>query len=245
MSLSEEDLWYFNHTGYYLVPELLPGDLVERLNAVTDEQISGMIEPVVWEKSGTREPNDIRRLSKILSRDRAYLEAAVHPVVLNPLTSILGPNVELLMNKHNHIMVRPPGSEHVYWHSGEEPYHPTLITALVYLEESTLENGCIRIVPGSPRRPFQRVRRPGGAFEESDLFYKSLPVPMPRGGVLLFNDCCFHGAGVNGAGTSRRSMTLAYQAHDPHDVMKDDPEKILAAGERIYIGHPHPFPQPD
>ena len=243
MSLTEEDLWYFNLTGFHMVPETLPGDLVERLNAVTDQQIIGMIEPVVWEKTGSREPDDVRRLSKILSRDRAYLEAAVHPLVLDPLTSVLGPNIELLTNKHNHIMVRPPGSEHVYWHSGEEPYHPTLVTALIYLEESNLENGCIRIVPGSHRRPFQRQRRPEEGFESSDLYHKSLPVPMSRGGVLLFNDCCFHGAGVNGTGTSRRSMTLAYQAHDPHDVVKDDPEKILAAGERIYIGHPHPFPQ--
>lgn len=243
MGLTEEDLWYFDHTGIHRVPETLPDDLVERLNAVTDEQIRGMIEPVVWEKSGSREPDDVRRLSKVLSRDRSYLHAATHPCVLDPLTSILGPNIELLTNKHNHIMVRPPGSEFVYWHSGEEPYQPALVTALIYLEESTLDNGCIRIVPGSHRRPFRRPRRPGGEFETSDLFTKSLPVPMPRGGVLLFNDACFHGAGTNNSAVSRRSMTLGYQAHAAHDVIKEDPEKILVAGERIYTGHPHPFPQ--
>ena len=243
MGLTEEDLWYFDRTGIHRVPETLPDDLVERLNAVTDEQIRGMIEPVVWEKSGSREPDDVRRLSKVLSRDRSYLHAATHPCVLDPLTSILGPNIELLTNKHNHIMVRPPGSEFVYWHSGEEPYQPALVTALIYLEESTLDNGCIRIVPGSHRRPFRRPRRPGGEFETSDLFTKSLPVPMPRGGVLLFNDACFHGAGTNNSAVSRRSMTLGYQAHAAHDVIKEDPEKILVAGERIYIGHPHPFPK--
>ncbi len=243
MNLTEEDLWYFNQTGFYRAPEPLPGDLIDRLNTTTDEQINGMIEPLVWEKTGSREPGDVRRLSKILSRDPGYLEAATHPFILDPLASILGPNIELLTNKHNHIMVRPPGSEHVYWHSGEEPYHPTLVTALVYLEESTLENGCVRIVPGSHQRPFQRGRRPNEGFETCALFHKSLPVPMPRGGVLLFNDCCFHGAGVNGTEASRRSMTLGYQAHDAHDVNKEDPEKILVAGERTYIGHPHPFPQ--
>ena len=39
-------------------------------------------------------------------------------------------------------------------------------------------------------------------------------------------------------------MTLGYRAHDSHDVLKDDPEKILVRGERAYTGHPHPFPNP-
>ncbi|MDA0747701.1 MAG: phytanoyl-CoA dioxygenase family protein, partial [bacterium] len=79
-------------------------------------------------------------------------------------------------------------------------------------------------------------------FLESDLYNKSLPAPMPRGGVLLFNDCCFHGSGTNNSNRSRRSMTLGYRAHDAHDILKEDPEKILISGEKIYTGHPHPFP---
>ena len=216
-----------------------------RLNAVTDEQIATLAEPVVWETGTTsRTPQDVRRLSKILARDPVYLEAATHPIVLNALAGVLGDNIELLTNKHNHIMVRPPNSAPVPWHSGEELYEPTLITALIYLEESTIDNGCVHLVPGSHLRPFTKPRRPGGDFRRNPLYQRSLPVPMPAGGVLLFNDCCFHGADVNRSNGSRRSMTLGYRTHDSHDVLKDDPEKILVRGERTYTGHPHPFPNP-
>jgi phytanoyl-CoA hydroxylase len=241
MVLTDEDIWYFKHSGFYRVPECLPADFVDTLNSVTNRQIAEMIEPVVWERNGKRCAEDVRRLSKVLSRDSAYLKAGSHPIILEALEGILGPNIELLTNKHNHIMVRPPGSENVYWHSGEEPYDHTLITALIYLEESTLENGCVRIVPGSHMRPFRRDRRPSEDFLESDLYNRSLPVPMPRGGILLFNDCCFHGSGTNESAGSRRSVTLGYRSHDAHDVAKEDPEKILIKGERIYTGHPHPF----
>ena len=159
----------------------LPKELVNRLNSVTNEQISEMVEPLVWEKGKEHSPGNFRRLSKILSRDAVYMEAGSHPTILESLEGLLGPNIALLTNKHNHIMVRPPGSEFVYWHSGEEPYNYTLITALIYLEESTLENGCVRIVPGSHMRPFRRSRRPSESFLESDLYNRSLPVPMPRG----------------------------------------------------------------
>ncbi|NKB67477.1 MAG: hypothetical protein GKR89_10480 [Candidatus Latescibacteria bacterium] len=241
--MSEEDYWYFKHNGFYRLPQTLPDDLVERLNRVTDTEVEARREPVVWEEGEGRRPEDVRRLSKILDRDRVYMEAATHPPMLEALEGILGPNIELLTNKHNHLMVRPPGSDYVYWHSGEEPWEPTLVTALIYLQESTLENGCVHLVPGSHMRPFRQPRRPGGGFYESPLYHRALPVPMPRGGVLLFNDCCYHGSGVNKTQQSRRSMTLGYRAHDSHDVLKDDPEKLLVRGERVYTGHSHPFPK--
>ena len=53
-------------------------------------------------------------------------------------------------------------------------------------------------------------------------------MPMPSGGLLIFNDCCFHGADRNHSTASRRSMTLAFPVHD---VGLDDPEKILVCGK--------------
>ena len=178
-ALTEEDVWYFHHNGFHRVREPLPDDLLTRLNEATDRAITGCVEPVVWEPDSTGRSEDVRRLSKVLSRDPVYLEAARHPFILDAVTVLLGPNVELLTNKHNHIMVRPAGSAAVYWHAGEETWDPCLVTALVYLEESTLENGCIRIVPGSHQRPFRRPRRPGGDWSAGEWLPRSLPVPMP------------------------------------------------------------------
>jgi ectoine hydroxylase-related dioxygenase (phytanoyl-CoA dioxygenase family) len=245
--ITEEDLWYFKTTGFYKVRETLPGDLVDRLNEVTSRQIAGMHEPIVWEEKEDREPKNVRRLSKIFLRDPVYFEAASHPIILNALEGIIGPNIEVLTNKHNHVMVRPSGSYPVPWHAGEEPYDHTLITGLIYLEESTVENGCVRIVPGSHNRPFLNPRRPQKQrdnFYDSDNYYRAVPIPMPRGGVLLFNDCCYHGSDTNSSDHSRRSMTVAYRAHDAHDVIKDDPEKVLVRGEKVYTGHPHPYSLP-
>ena len=243
MTPSDEDIWHFQHSGYYVVPQTVPEELIAQLNAATDRELMAMREPIVWEKGDGRKPNDVRRLSKILQRDPVFMEAATQPFLLDALEIALGPNIDLLTNKHNHLMVRPPQSGVVPWHSGEEAYEPTLATALIYLEESTIENGCVRIVPGSHHRPFRQQRRyPGGDFHTHALYYHALPVPMPRGGILLFNDSCFHGADVNRSPHSRRSMTLGYRAHDAHDVAKEDPEKVLVRGEHTYTGHPHPFP---
>ena len=243
MPLSDEDLWYCKQNGYHRLPDPLPSELIDRLNHVTDLEIAQLREPIISEETNSRTANDIRRLSKILSRDPVYLEAATHPTILDALENFLGPNIEILSNKHNHLMVRPPNSGVVSWHTGEQIYDPVLFTALIYLEESTIENGCIRIVPGSHQRFFRGEKRyPADEFKSQALYHRALPVPMPRGGVLLFDDRLYHGADVNNTHQSRRSMTLAYRAHDSHDVLKQDPEKILVRGQRVYTGHPHPFP---
>ena len=66
--LSEEDIWYFKYSGYYLLPDTLPEDLIDRLNEVTTTQVQKMIEPIVWENKEERKAASVRRLSKILDR---------------------------------------------------------------------------------------------------------------------------------------------------------------------------------
>lgn len=241
MSLSNEDIWYCKQNGYHVIPDILPSKLIKRLSEKTVQLIMSMEEPIIWEIPGRRAPDNIRRLSKILSRDSVYLEAATHPLILDALEGILGPNIELLTNKHNHLMIRPPKSYAVPWHSGEETYNPVLFTALIYLEESTIENGCIRIVPGSHQRPLNSTHFSSEmCFSSNPLYHRALPIPMPRGGILLFDDRLYHGADINRSQRSRRSMTIAYRTHDAHNIIKEDPEKILVRGERIYTGHTIP-----
>jgi len=95
-ALTEEDVWYFQHNGCHGVRVCLPEDLLGRLNEATDRAVTGCVEPVVWEAASTGRPEDVRRLSKVLSRDPVYLEAARHPFILDAVTALLGPNVELL-----------------------------------------------------------------------------------------------------------------------------------------------------
>jgi ectoine hydroxylase-related dioxygenase (phytanoyl-CoA dioxygenase family) len=234
MVLSTRDVWLFRHVGFTVAPGRLPDDLVDRLNRVTGRHVAEQIEPIQWATNvhdpGTRQ---VDRLRNLLARDPVYVEAATHPVVLGPLQDLLGPNVELLTNKHNHLLVRQAGSPPVVWHRGEPLYAPLLVTALVYLGESTTHNGCVRVVPGSHLDPTMPAdyriepaerRRP---FQEVDFYRQSLPVPMPRGGVLLFNDALYHGSDVNWSDEDRRSMTLGYMASAAEDL-----DSILVCGER-------------
>lgn len=77
-----------------------------------------------------------------------------HPRVLNTVESVLGPNI---MVSNSHWFPKFPGDKaFVSWHQdatywGLSPANVT--TAWVALSESTPQNGCLRVVPGSHRPP--------------------------------------------------------------------------------------------
>ena len=47
--MTQEEAWYFRHNGFHRIARPLSRKLVARLNAVTDEQIATLAEPVEWE----------------------------------------------------------------------------------------------------------------------------------------------------------------------------------------------------
>lgn len=247
MHLSQEEIWLFRHNGFIVGRERLPDDLIASLNLEADHQIAERAGPLVW-KPDPRDPakSFVNRISELLQRSRVFTAAATHPAVLDPLESVLGPDIYLLSNWHNHLMVRPPGSPRIKWHRGASTFAPMLVTALLYMTESTVENGCVRVVPGSHVSPFggpahlvdeeSRELAKRIAFEDHDLYRLSVPLPMPAGGVLLFNDALYHGAGINHGDADRRSITLAYMTHDDHAAGGADPTRIRVRGGGGYRG---------
>jgi hypothetical protein len=156
MSLRPQEVWSVRHNGFSIPGARVPDELLDRADAQTDHEVAERIEPVVW-AADARDParRVLDRLSKLLLRAPVSYEVATHPAVLDPLAAILGPHIELLTNKHNHLMVRPPGSPPVGWRDGEPCSQPRLLRAIVPLGDTTIENGCTRFVPGSHRNPLE------------------------------------------------------------------------------------------
>jgi ectoine hydroxylase-related dioxygenase (phytanoyl-CoA dioxygenase family) len=236
MLLSDEAVWLFHHNGFVQVHEGLDPATVERLRVLTDAQVAQRRPPLVLEDGeGDESTRPVRRLSKLVHRDPYYLEVALSDAITEPLSSLLGPDIELCTNRHNHLMVRPPGSGEVYWHRDAVVWSRPIVTVLAYLDESTLENGCLCVVPGSHRSPWpidQRLHSADDQARVAKLVAQGVPCPMPAGGLLITHGCLLHGAGPNRSSGPRRSLTLAYHACD--ELGDESPvEKVLARGQRV------------
>jgi phytanoyl-CoA hydroxylase len=124
-----------------------------------------------------------------------------HPVIVDVLTRIIGPNVKCMQSM---LFIKAAGKPGQAWHQDED-YIPTrdrsLCGAWIALDDATLDNGCLHIIPGShrpgvlwPQYPHDD-RRFDCAFASYDFPYQdseSVPVEVPRGSVVFFNGYTLH-----------------------------------------------------
>jgi phytanoyl-CoA hydroxylase len=233
MSLTPEQVRLFRHNGFIKLPGGLSPERVTRLKEAVWSDIRAEAEPLVRDRQGR-----VVRISDIWNRDPVFRETLTSPEVLDPLEALLGPNIELICNRHNHATLRLAEEGADYMHRDVLQWSRTIVTVLFYLEETTVENGCTRVVPGS--HLFPGVTSLSLAEDEfiqrSGVLDQAVPVPMPTGGLLAIDSFLMHGAGRNNTQGTRISMTVGYHSVDElSDVV--NPKRVLVRGTRLYKGN--------
>jgi ectoine hydroxylase-related dioxygenase (phytanoyl-CoA dioxygenase family) len=117
--------------------------------------------------------------------------------------------------------VKPPGFQGQAWHQ-DEIYIPTrdrsLIGAWIALDDATIDNGCLWVIPGSHRTGYLYPQRKHGRTEEWDTASESYgfddsaaaPVPVEAGTVVFFNGYLLHASYRNRSETYRRVLVSHY-----------------------------------
>lgn len=224
----------------------LPPDLAERYDrdgffiveaALTDEQVGAVNAEVVQVLRGRRgevrglvpsaedwSDEDVLRAHLAVHEPHKLsplLEGLVHePHVVEPLTRIIGPDVKAVQVM---AFVKSEGRPGQAWHQ-DEFFIPTrdrsLTAAWIALDDATVENGCLWVIPGSHRagvlHPTREQRDPrydcteeAFGFDEAD----AVPVEVLRGCALLFNGYLLHRSLRNtGAHGYRRALVTHYMS---------------------------------
>jgi phytanoyl-CoA hydroxylase len=142
-----------------------------------------------------------------------------HPVVVGALTRLIGPDVKAMQSM---LFIKSEGRPGQAWHQ-DELFIPTrdrsLTAAWIALDDATVENGCLWVLPGS--------HRPGVLYpdrdhhdprfdcevEAYDFPYRdqdAVPVEVPAGSVVLFNGYLLHMSLPN---TGRHGLRRALVNH--------------------------------
>jgi phytanoyl-CoA hydroxylase len=108
-----------------------------------------------------------------------------------------------------------------YW-TGVSKAAARVATAMLFLDDATVENGCLEVVPGSHREglPPRRALEGVGGMEIDPAKYdhtRLAPVPVKAGAVIFFGPFLVHRSLPNRAGADRRALLFSYQpAGLPH-----------------------------
>lgn len=168
----------------------------------------------------------------------------MHPRILDAIKAILGPNVlvhgSTLFHKH------PNDQKFVSWH--QDSYNMKLnsydyVSAWVALADSTIENGCLRVIPGTHKQLFEHELEPtennllrrGTTVDVSSMEDKIQNVVLKAGQMSLHHVNTIHGSNANVSGIRRMGFAIRYIADTVSQRSHHHP-LLIAAGKDNY-GH--------
>ena len=233
MILTREQVHLFRHNGFLKLPGKLPAERVTRLKEMIRAHIRDEVAPVSRDKQGR-----IVRISGLWGRDPVFDETLTCPEVLDPLQDLIGANIELILNRHNHATLRMAQDPGNYFHRDILQWTRSIVTIIFYLQETHLENGCTWVVPGTHLLPgvASTTLSDEEAVLRSGVLEQAVPVPMSAGGLLALDSLTMHSPGENRTEGTRMSMTVGYHSVDELSGF-DNPKRVLVRGQRIYMGN--------
>lgn len=224
---------FFHSVGYLRLPGMVDPDECRHLRDVADRIAELSPSPNV-----ARRPDRIR-IDGAVAMHQAYLDIAASDRLVGALEPILGPNIELIENRHNHLSTyRLPAIDRL--HRDILQWSRSILTVLLYLSDCNNLASATRVVPGSHLWPSTGQPNNGGTWLDESATYSGLreqavPVPARAGDAILMHGLLYH-AGAGASATAPRTvLTLAYRSADELD--EQEPTHCrLVSGRRNYRG---------
>lgn len=104
---------------------------------------------------------------------------------------------------------KPWHQDHAYF---DYPLGTAVVGAWIALDEATLANGCMHLLPGRHKEgPIPHFKRRDWQICDSVILgTRALPVPLKPGGLLLFDGLLPHGTPPNSSSNRRRALQFHY-----------------------------------
>jgi len=235
-SAGPERLRRFREDGFFATAPILTTDECDSIAAEYDR--IGRVIAVGAEKRGALAYQPMMHLKSQLlqhyAADRRLIEI-VAPLIGGDLRLYW----EQAVSKPAHATTEVP------WHQ-DNGYGATdpaeYATCWLALEDATVANGCLWVLPGSHRRGTVTHRATGDSFLMSgyDGPEHGIAAPIPRGAALVISSLLLHRSGPNTTTGTRRAWVLQYcDAGTVHgDTREQFDDRLLIASGGVPIEPP-------
>jgi ectoine hydroxylase-related dioxygenase (phytanoyl-CoA dioxygenase family) len=163
-----------------------------------------------------------RKIEK-LERDPVFLAYIQHPLFRDITRQLIGENVSI----YRAMFMNKPARRGTYlpyhqdagtqWSLDRDPY----VTIWTALDDSTIANGCVQIIPGSHRLGLLSERGHTITPEQEAIYCReedSRYLEMKAGEVVLLHNLVLHRSGINATEQPRRAFSVVYMDAATRDI---------------------------
>ncbi|MBV1849574.1 phytanoyl-CoA dioxygenase family protein [Catellatospora tritici] len=239
-AFTSEHLKSYTDNGFCVVEGLVDDSLIRRARDVVDRLLASDTKDV-----GEREPADpsmVRRIWAPTSRDEVFTQIVESGPLLDGVCELVGANVVYQYSKLN--VKAPQVGSMVAWHQDFAYYPHTntdLVAVLIYLDDATRENACLKVASGSHRLGLLD-HDVDGAFGGKISSLEQVGVDpasvvdceAPAGAAIFLHPLVVHASEKNTSDRYRRAFIPAYRSADalpiyygPHAAHNEPNARLL------------------
>jgi non-haem Fe2+, alpha-ketoglutarate-dependent halogenase len=235
-SVTDSDVKYYEENGVLFPVQVLDSAEVARYRAAAEELDRALLEAAQPVAPGER---------PVMMDGECHLNfewahsLCTHPAILDVVERIIGPDI---LVHSSSLFFKRPGKTFVSWHQDSnywELSQPRLVSAWIALSDSTVENGCLRVQPGTHLTLLDHMEvhhednmlgtgnTVKGGHDES----KAVDVVLRAGEMSLHHALMLHGSNPNRSTGPRIGYAIRYLAADVTQG-RGHHEVVLARGRQ-------------
>jgi ectoine hydroxylase-related dioxygenase (phytanoyl-CoA dioxygenase family) len=248
--LTEAQLDAYRRDGFIVVPDVVSPQQIAELRAVTDDfvrastRIAANNEIFDLEDTHTAADPRVRRIKTPHAHHDAYRGVSRHPAIVEMLVDLWG-SLRFDTGKLN--MKSAGYGAPIEWHQDWAFYPHTnddLAAVGIMLDDFTMENGPMMVIPGSHRGPIHDHHGPDGRFcgamdpnDPAVDYSAAMPCLGKAGSITIHHVRAVHGSATNFSGRERRFLLYQYRAADAWPLLglKEGIEKF---NDQLIVGEP-------
>ncbi len=159
-------------------------------------------------------PNPRSRVQSRHMDQPVIYDLATHPAMIDRIAGILGPDLIVWATQ---LWLKDPGGIEIPWHQDINfwPLEPPINTsAWIAIDDVTVENSCVQIIPGSHRESLAHVKVEAkvafGKMADPDAFDAdgAINMELKPGEFFIFSERLLHRSSKNTSNKRRLGMSL-------------------------------------
>ena len=223
--LTNQQVRSYEQDGFLAVEGVLDAALIADLRVATDDMVAkshgvpASNDMFNFAPAGQAGPR-LRRINDPECHAKAYADALRADAILDRVEQLIGHDIRLWGGKLN--MKSSQGGQAIEWHQ-DWAFNPCtnddMLTVGIALDDSTVENGCLLVVPGSHKGPIldhwgDDGRFAGAVTDPSFKAHPVVPIELRAGGISVHHIRALHASAPNRSTRERRLLLYTYSAAD-------------------------------
>ena len=211
--INNDQLNSLNEKGYVIFPpNKIMTENLKTLNNISDQLILQEGDKGGWEgkqqyyKSGKKFEHGADRLGNLIEKHDVFRKIILLPEMLYCAKKVINDDIKIVA-AHLRSPTKNSGYQRIHIdgyprYKDTDPYSG--IIAFIYLDDSTIENGALRIIPSSHKK----LGWPNEHIDINKTYKDELNVEVKAGTVVIANLNLWHRGGNNTSGKPRKMIMI-------------------------------------